>query len=337
MVWRPSVLSGLVLVSEKTQSMLPPRLPDTLEFAVRAQIRDAMAGEPAIVGEFAARMLDRLSPPNWTLEWSLPGWLGASLGLPPPMVVDLTLANVFGLAYIKLQDDLIDHEIGDGDRPCALLLSTALHRQWLLVYARLLPGESCFWDRFESYMAQWAEATLKSRQPWSRSFTAWTAEDFLDLGHRGAPLKSCAAAACVLVGQEGLMPQLETLLDHLLIGAVLLDHAIDWSDDLAQGHYNAFVAYGSSLPQDPQYHDAHRRAVLQELTVGPAGEPYFRLLRRELVKAQGLARQSGCDDLAGYLSWLERAAMSYRKELVIAARERLHQVVGPLIRSVETT
>lgn len=316
--------------------MPPPRLPDTLEFAVRSQFRAAWASEPAVVGEYAARMLERLAPPNWTLEWSLPGWLGASLGLSLPVVTDLTLANVFGLACIKLQDDLIDNEIGDDARPLALLVSTALQRKWLVVYARLLPGTSLFWDRFESYITQWEQATLASRQPTSKPFADWTADDLLVLGHRGAPLKSCAAAVCVLVGRAEMIPHLDTLLDHLLIGAVLLDHAVDWSDDLAQGHPNAFVACCSTLPQVPLHVDANRRAVLEEMMIGGAGRSYFRLLRRELTTAQVLARQAGCEDLAGYLSWLDRAAMSYRKELVIAARERLRQLVGPLIRPVET-
>ena len=203
-----------------------------------------------VLAECGRRLLDRISPPNWTLEWSLPGWLGSALGLDASTIADLTLANVFGLAYIKLQDDLLDGEVGEDDRQAALLLSSVLHRKWLLVYTGLFPGDSPFWGYFEQYMTQWVRATWASRQEHSKPWAAWGEEDLLILGHRGAPLKICAAAACLLAQRAELIPQLESALDHLLIGAVLLDHALDWADDLAAGRYNAFVAYASALAAD---------------------------------------------------------------------------------------
>lgn len=310
--------------------MPPPRLSETLEQAVKVEFAAALASEPAGVGRLGMRVLDRITPPNWTLEWSLPGWLGSTLGLGAPAVTSLTLANVFGLAFVKLQDDLIDGELAEDDQPVAQLLATALHRRWLLVYARALPGESPFWDDFESYMVQWAAATLASRQGWFRTFAAWTDQELLTLGWRGAPLKTCAAAACRLARRDELIPQLEAALDRLLIGAVLLDHAVDWSDDLVRGRPNAFVAYCSSLPQGPAHQEANQRAVLAELTAGRAGQPYFRLLRRELAAAQATARAAGCVPFARYVSWLQRAIISYRQGLAAVTRDHLRQAVEHL-------
>ncbi|QLQ08065.1 MAG: hypothetical protein HZY76_20075 [Anaerolineae bacterium] len=87
------------------------------------------------------------------------------------------------------------------------------------------------------------------------------------LGRRGAASsgppwrtpEERAAAACLLAHQGGRLAQFETALDRLLAGAVLLDHAVDWSDDLEGGHFNAFVAYCSSLPQSPLHRAANRR------------------------------------------------------------------------------
>ena len=144
--------------------MPPPRLSETLEIVVKSLYGAALAGEPSVLADCGRRLLDRISPPNWTLEWSLPGWLGNAHGLDTSTIADLTLANVFGLAYIKLQDDLLDGEVGGDDRQAALLLSSVLHRKWLLVYTGFFPGDSPFWRYFEQYMTQWVRATWASRQ-----------------------------------------------------------------------------------------------------------------------------------------------------------------------------
>lgn len=315
---------------------MPPRLSESLERIVRARFTAVLAGEPVGVSELGAHLLDRIAPPNWTLEWSLPAWLGGTLGLDTPLVTSLTLANVLGLATIKLQDDLIDGEIGEDTRPAAQLLSMVLHRAWLLVYARLLPGDTRFWDHFESYMLQWTRATLASRQAWSRPFADWDDDDLSLLGQRGAPLKSCAAAACRLAGRDERLPPFEAALDRLLIGAVLLDHAVDWSDDLLHGRPNAFVASCSSRPQAPAHQEENRRAVLAELTIGTGGKSYFRLLQRELAAAQVLARAAGCDQLARYVSWLRRETARYRTATAAAARDQLRQTVAHLLVAAET-
>ena len=316
--------------------MQPPRLSETLEIVVKSLYGAALAGEPAELAEFGARLLDRLAPPNWTLEWSLPGWLGSVHGLDTSTIADLTLANVFGLAYIKLQDDLLDGEVGGDDRQAALLLSSVLHRKWLLVYSGLFPGGSLFWRYFEQYMTQWVRATWVSRHEHSKPWTAWGEEDLLILGHRGAPLKICAAAACLLAQRAELIPQLESALDHLLIGAVLLDHALDWVKDLTAGRYNAFVAYASGWPQTAEHQSANRLAVAEEYLVGKAGQPYFQLLHRELIAARAMAYQVGYEDLARYISWLRRETISYSKGMAATVRDHLHRAIESLFVTAET-
>ena len=131
------------------------------------------------------------------------------------------------------------------------------------------------------------------------------------------------------------IPQLESALDLLLIGAVLLDHALDWAEDLAAGRYNAFVASASGWPQTAEHQPANRRAVAEELLVGRAGQPYFQLLRRELTTARATARQAGCEDLARYISWLRREALSYGEATVTTARDQLHRAIESLFVAAE--
>jgi hypothetical protein len=315
---------------------MPPRLPETLEIVVKSLYSAALAGEPSVLADCGRCLVDRISPPNWTLEWSLPGWLGSVHGLDTSTIADLTLANVFGLAYIKLQDDLSDGDVGEDDRQAALLLSTVLHRKWLLVYTGLFPGDSPFWGYFEQYMVQWVRATWASRQEHFKSWAAWGEEELSILGQRGAPLKICAAAACLLTQRAELIPRLESALDHLLIGAVLLDHALDWAEDLAAGRYNAFVASASTLPQTSEHAEANRLAVAEELLIGRAGQPYFQLLRRELAAAGAMARQAGCEDLARYISWLRRETTSCSNGMAATARDQLQRAIESLFVAAET-
>ena len=310
------------------------RLPEQLEIDVKSQYSAALAAGPPALVEGSARLLERISPPNWTLEWSLPGWLGDVVGLSAALTANLTLANVYGLAYIKLQDDLIDDEVGEGDRQAALLLSAVLQRKWLLAYTGLFPGGSRFWDFFERYVAQWVAATWRSHQPSPRAFRDFDEVDLRGLGERGSPLKSCAAAACLLTQQEDLLPQLESALDHLLIGAVLLDHALDWADDLAAGRYNAFVAYASALPQTSAYLEANRRRVLEELLVGKAARPYFAVVRRQFQAAINESRAAGVPKLVNYVNWLQSQTNAYAKRLAQGGRAELHALVGQVVGSV---
>ena len=202
------------------------------------------------MAEFGVRVLDHISPPNWTLEWSLPGWLGGALGLDASSVADLTLANVLGLAYIKLQDDLSDDEVGEDDRQaarCCRRCSTGNGCWFTPDSSRAVRHSGVISNGiWRSGYGRPGPAARSTPKPWA----AWGEEDLLVLGHRGAPLKICAAGA-VPVGATGRAdPALESALDHLLIGAVLLDHALDWAGDLAADRHNAFVAYASVLAAD---------------------------------------------------------------------------------------
>jgi hypothetical protein len=312
------------------------RLSDSQETAVKTRYCAAIAAGPPDLADLGRQVLDRISPPNWTLEWSLPGWLGDALGLPVAPAADLTLANIYGLAYVRLQDDLADGEIAEGDRPAVLMLSAVLYQKWLLTYTRLFSGGSPFWSFFEQYMAQWVSATLRSHRPPATAFRDYEEADLRGLGERGAPLKICAAGACLLAGRDQLIPQLASTLDHLLIGAVLLDHAQDWIGDLVSYRYNAFVAYASPLAQVPELMEANRQAVVKELIVGKEARPYFALLRRQLQTAIDEARATGVLTLADYAAWLRRQADAYRRRLAQDARAQLHGLAERVLGSAST-
>lgn len=117
---------------------------------------------------------------------ALPRWLGDALSVAPAHSLEWVLANVYGLAYVRIQDDLLDGEAPPAEHAVAVRLSDALYPAWLAVYHRLLGSEPAFWARFEQYLAQWRQATLASTQPMPASLEAFTAADFATLGQRGA-------------------------------------------------------------------------------------------------------------------------------------------------------
>ena len=177
-------------------SAKPPRLSEIQEAAVRARFCAAIESRRPELAAAGRQVLDRVSPPNWTLEWSLPGWLGDALHLPAGPTADLTLANVVGLAYVRLRDDLMDGEIPEGDRRTALMLATAFYRTWLLAYTDMFASGSPFWAFFEQYMAQWAGATLHDDPPAARRFSEYDDLDLRRLG-RAAPRSRFARPAPV--------------------------------------------------------------------------------------------------------------------------------------------
>ena len=305
-------------------------LPVAERGAVSARFDAAMAKLPAESAAAGRHLLERISTPNWTLEWSLPFWLGNALGLAPVSSRELVLSNVYGLAYVRLHDDLLDDEMGDlrlRDEADSLL--ETLYPLWISVYRGLFGPDSPFWHHLDEYLAQWR----RSAQPPTVLFRAFTPADFWHLAHRGAPLKVCCAAACLLADRTSAIPALTEAIDFWLVAAVLLDHAHDWAADLARGRYNAFVDYLVDGPQTPDRHEENQRTVLAHLYLGDGGQAYYRHVDRHLAQARSAARVLASPELDAYLVSFEREAIAYREGVAREARERLSEVREQLLGS----
>lgn len=308
----------------------PPCLSADEIAAVSARYRSALRSEAPAVRDSAERWLARSSPPNWALEWTLPVWLGDALEVAPSASRDLVFANIFGLTYIRLQDALSDGEIPETERLQALAVATRLFEHWRAAYIGLFAGKPAFWACFERFLSQWMRALDSSTGLPAKPFSAYTEADFLLLGHRGAPLKICAAASCILADREALLPDLEAALDALMIGAVLLDHAVDWQEDLRVGRPNVFVAYASPLPQTMDLQEANREAVLALLAAGDRGRPYFTLIADRLGSAGRCARVLRLNLFARYAAWLRGEAIRFGQCFVRKPQLQLQASVGAL-------
>ena len=307
-----------------------PLLSDPEFLAVRASYCATLERFPPPLADAGRRVLDRITTPNWTLECYLPRWLGDAFDLRPDVSRALVLSNVYGLAYIRLQDDLVDGEVNQASLKSTILLANALYHQAMLHYIRLFEWRSPFWGYFEQFMAQWRRATLSSNEPPTTDFGSYEEVDFLRLAERGAPLKICCAGACLLADREEVIPTLTSAVDHLLVGAVLLDHARDWADDLAVGRFNTFVACASPQPQAPHQQEANRLKVLEEIYLGDAARPYFDLVRKHIQIAIETAQAVDCPGLSQYLLSFEGQAVTYHERLANEARARLRAATEQL-------
>ncbi len=315
------------------QSDPNPSLDSHETLAVRTGFLDALAVLPAPLAHVGRAVLDRISSPNWLLEWELPRWLGESFSLDTAVTRALVTANLFGLAAFRLLDDLLDGDVMLQDREAATLLATILHQRWVLQHIDLFEAASPFWAYFHSYVAQWLHGTMPGDSEPVLFRDDGEAGDLLWLADRGAPLKTCCAAACLLAGRETQLTLLEETIDLFLVAAVLHDHVQDWADDLAAARLNAFVACYASHPQTAEHQQANRQDVLEELLLGDGANRYFHCAELHIEAAIRGAQELGCTGLERHVRWFAARSKAFRQDLVTAhrnwLREKTIQAFGP--------
>ena len=241
-----------------------------------AFLRRVGADRPDLL-PIASRLLERLPPERWMLEWHLPWWLGHALGLDRDVAREFVLSNLFGLGSIRIQDDLADGDVARRQLVAATNLNATLYELALEPYrARFLP-ESPFWAHLESCMADWRAATGEAGR----------------LASRGAPLKISAFAVCELAQRIDLYPAVDRLLDDALEALVLYDHIADWQTDLDAGRWNAFVAGISDRPQVPAERTRHRRAVLVAMMTTDAITVHVGQVEAGLLRSADLVETLG--------------------------------------------
>jgi hypothetical protein len=212
-------------------------------------------------------------------------------------------------------------------------LGTALQHLWLMQYVPLLHGRQAFWRRFSEFLGQWLRAMAEQGGPEGAELHSADAGAMQRLAERGSPLKVCCAAACTLAGREAEIAPLAAAIDHLLAGAVLVDHVQDWEEDLAAGRYNALVAYLSPRKQEANDRDVRRQAVLEELYLGDAAHPYFELAQRQFQRALVGVRAVQVPQLEKYLAWAEAETERYAHRLAAEFSARLRVAVEGLVSS----
>ena len=257
---------------------------------ILASFRGRVGAVLAEHADLADRTVQRLLPPRWTVEWYLPWWLGAALGVRPDDARELVLSNVLGLVAIRLEDDLRDGDLESRDIEGARVLAPVLVQEALNVYRAPLADDREFWAVVDGTLSTWRAGS-----------------DSGDPAGRAAPLRIGAFGVCRLAGRSDVWPRLDRCLAEASAALVHYDQFCDWDADLAAGRWNTFVA--SVAPVAQQVGDLGRsRATVFSgmLTRNVVGE-HFALIGGHARAATELAAELGLAPFATYLSsWSQR-------------------------------
>src|SRR5215212_6076164 len=124
---------------------MPSSKPDELDpTAVSAAYERRVAAIAPEQVPGAVRLLDRLDPKRWRLEWHLPLWVGNAFGLDRAISTETAVSNVLGLASLRLRDDLIDGDVDVGDAAGAPVLIATLYEASIDPYRSHFPRGSRF-------------------------------------------------------------------------------------------------------------------------------------------------------------------------------------------------
>jgi hypothetical protein len=293
-----------------------------------AFVEEAFFEEPALRDVAAAEVfqcvLEDLSAPNWELEWSLPQWLGVRFGLSSEVCRDLTLANVFGLAYLRVVDDWLDDETSFAQ--VTPRLATAFLRASTARFRRHLRARAGFWGRYRAALSRWMHATLASRA--RPSGERVPASQFP--AELGAPLRITCAAVVSLAHQEAMQETLREAVDAYVSAAVLLDHAKDWREDLEANRPNRFLqeVLGATYAELPASEVGWR--VIEAALDGRTHGAYAAEVERLCATARQLAERVACFGLACYLREFQREVGSFFDRKQLSLESTLDQAVQVL-------
>jgi hypothetical protein len=275
--------------------------------AIRSLVRDAAPGYSLQ----ADQVFKRISMDAWSVEWNLPRWLGERVSLSPGCIRKLVLANVLGLAYVRLRDDRIDgenHEIPDeaSIHLESLFLSRALETLQFEV------GENpVFTARLNHYLAAW-----KASASTPAFFPAFDLRALTHLVGEGAPLLIVSEAVHALAGMHVDRESLSAPVQNYLIAAVLYDHLKDWRADIMVGRKNYFISamLGSDAVEELNLNVEH--AVFSVMLHGVKLEKYCYLINQALAQGVESARACGLVQFAQHLAALGDEARSGGEQLL---------------------
>jgi len=166
----------------------------------------------------------------------LPFWLREETGITEAQCAELALANIYGMLYYFIQDDLMDGKVASEGQKEPFALGHLLYHNMLRCFRRLFRSESMFWDFFDKYAKQWADSVI------NEASGNYFITDRLQTSGKAAPLKITVVGACLLGGCPERISGLEHAVDITLTTLQMLDDWNDWREDLDEGNYNGLLA-----------------------------------------------------------------------------------------------
>ncbi|MHA7967459.1 hypothetical protein ACX93W_25385 [Paenibacillus sp. CAU 1782] len=166
----------------------------------------------------------------------LPFWLKEDTSITETQCAELALANIYGMLYYFIQDDLMDGKVAEEGQKEQFALGNLLYLGMLRCFRRLFHSESMFWDFHDKYAEQWADSVVNEARD------NYFVTDIIRTSGKAAPLKITVVGACLLGGCPERISALEQAVDLALTTLQMLDDWNDWREDLHDGNYNGLLA-----------------------------------------------------------------------------------------------
>jgi len=165
----------------------------------------------------------------------LPFWIKEPSGISDSQCETLALANVYGMLYFFIQDDVMDSNPSSNWKE-QLALGNLLLLEMFRVFRDLFPSKSPFWAYYHHYVTNWAESvTNEDRDNYFMNNPIRTAG-------KAGPVKIASTGALLLAGCPELIAKMELAVDIVLMSLQMSDDYEDWKEDLADGSYNGLLA-----------------------------------------------------------------------------------------------
>lgn len=165
----------------------------------------------------------------------LPFWMQETTHITDEQCKRLALANVYGMLYFFIQDDVMDSSQPERWKP-QLALANLLHLEMIGVLRQLFPSESLFWDYYDRYVTTWADCVMNEDK------ANYFVNNPLRMAGKAGPVKISSTGACLLSGLEEQIQSTEMAVDYALMTLQMLDDWADWREDLAECSYNGLLA-----------------------------------------------------------------------------------------------
>ncbi|MCG7409695.1 hypothetical protein MH117_20015 [Paenibacillus sp. ACRRX] len=205
-----------------------------------AQAKTYINQYPPSLKEHGFRYIETYNPLNETstknyICYLLPYWTQEATGITTEQCRQLSLAEVFIMLYLFLQDDVMDTRPAQIKEPLAL--SSLFYNTALSLYRQLFPSESPFWNAFDQCTAEWAEGVTQE------GYANYFLTNPFHITLKAAPIKLAFEGAVYLGGRIHIQDVLSHEVNNALIALQMVDDYYDWEEDMAEGNYNSLLAW----------------------------------------------------------------------------------------------
>ena len=189
------------------------------------------------------RLADYFRHPNRFPVLRLPWWAVESAAAEPScerpdLVGDITYGSMAGYYYIRLIDDLVDHD--PGVSLDLLPLAAFFHTEFHGIYHRHFPPDSEFWPVFRTRWLRLADAMVARIEPGADPAESLLRRATATIGAVVIPLRALTLG----FGVPERFPRWEPVVLELARIEQLIDDLVDWQVDLERDLPNLLLVEG---------------------------------------------------------------------------------------------